>query len=109
MTIALIWMGTLAVGATLVGAIVTTIDGTNVCYINFRNQNQRIRECWNKIVKDIKDGELLLCLTMSTIIPESVLKIRFTPVCLLLFCLLQFYLLSFRLLKVFLLLRICSS
>ena len=55
-------MGTLAIVATLVGAIVTTIDGTNVCYINFRKQNQRIRECWKNIVEDIKDGELLLCL-----------------------------------------------
>ena len=54
-------MGGLAIGATLVGAIVTTIDGIIVCYINLRKQNQRIGDCCSKIRKDIKDGELLLC------------------------------------------------
>ena len=54
-------MGALAIGATLVGAIVATIDGIIVCCINARKQNQRIRDCCSKLGKAIKDGELLLC------------------------------------------------
>ena len=54
-------MGALAIGATLVGAMVATIDGVIVCCINVRKQNQRIRDCCSKICKDVKDGELLLC------------------------------------------------
>ena len=55
----MIVMGVLAIGATLVGAIVTTIDGMIVCRIHSGNKN-----CCSKIREELKGGELLLHLTV---------------------------------------------
>ena len=60
----MIVLGALAIGATLLGIIVATIDGMIVCYIHFRKQKEKIKQCCSQIRKDIEDGELLLCFTM---------------------------------------------
>ena len=61
----MIVLGALAMVATLVGAIVAITDGINVCYINCRKLNQTFKECCGKMCKDIKKGELLMCLTIT--------------------------------------------
>ena len=65
-TVSLIVLGALAMGATLVGAIVVTIDGIIVCYIHMRNE-----DCCNKIREEMKKGELLLCLIVYIVSPIS--------------------------------------
>ena len=53
----MIVMGVLAVGATLVGATVTIIDGISACCIQLSKRKLNIGSCWSDTKKEDGMGE----------------------------------------------------